>query len=214
MPGPSLVQSAPACRPLTERSGEGLLDTGRKSLHRFVFGVSTVVFLAYFMREIVSPVAGIGVIILLLTAGCSESTDYAQPIAYNHATHIQEVGMECIDCHIQAETHQKASIPNIALCIECHEEALTESMEEEKLVTYIQEDQTIPWVQVHRVPDHAYFSHRRHVAMGKISCEQCHGQVTEMTLPFTKPAFQINMNFCIQCHKNNQVSTECADCHR
>ena len=112
---------------------------GRKSIHRFVFGESTVVFLAYFMRKIVSPVAGIGMIILLLTAGCSESTDYAQPIAYNHATHIQEVGMECIDCHIQAETHQKASIPNIALCIECHEEALAESKEEEKLIQAYQQ---------------------------------------------------------------------------
>jgi len=146
--------------------------------------------------------------------GCSRSENYPQPIAYNHAKHIQEAGLGCIDCHIQAETHERASIPNIQVCQDCHEEAITDSPEEKKLIAYINNHNPIPWIQVHRVPDHVYFSHRRHVALGKITCEQCHGPVAEMTTPFTRPAIPVSMAFCVECHENNQVTTDCASCHR
>ena len=91
---------------------------------------------------------------------------------------------------------------------------MTESKEEKKLVDYIQKNQSIPWIQVHRVPDHAYFSHRRHVSIGKVACLTCHGDVAKMTLPFSKPYLPIKMAFCIGCHAKNHVNTDCATCHR
>lgn len=146
--------------------------------------------------------------------GCSESVNHTQPIQYNHKKHIEDAGLNCVDCHTRALTHEKASIPNIEICKGCHDQPMTESKEEEKLVGYIRKNQPIPWAQVHRVPDHAYFSHRRHVSIGKVACLTCHGNVSEMTLPFSKPYLPIKMAFCIDCHAKNRVDTDCATCHR
>ena len=151
---------------------------------------------------------------LFFISGCSDSTSFTQPIAYNHKKHIEEAGLTCFDCHPQVLTHQKASLPNIQFCKNCHEETMTDSKEEEKLVAYIKKNQPIPWIQVHRVPDHAYFSHRRHVSLGKVACQDCHGDVNNMTLPFSKPHIPISMAFCLRCHEKNQVTTECSACHR
>jgi ribosomal protein L32 len=145
---------------------------------------------------------------------CSNSGNFTQPIAYSHKKHVEEAGLSCIDCHVRATTHRKASIPNIEVCVECHEEAMTESKEEAKVVAYIEKKEQIPWVQVHRVPDYAYFSHRRHVTIGKLDCSKCHGNVAEKTVPFVRPAVTINMKFCMKCHKRKQANTDCAACHR
>lgn len=147
-------------------------------------------------------------------SGCSDQKSVSQPIAYNHNKHIEEVGLSCFDCHIQVQTHQKASIPNIEICKNCHEQAMTESKEEAKLVDYIKNNQPIPWIQVNRVPDYAYFSHRRHVTLGKVACQDCHGDVNKMTLPFSKPYRPLKMKFCISCHEKNRVNTDCTKCHR
>jgi hypothetical protein len=152
--------------------------------------------------------------LLLLLSNCSDTGSYSQPILYNHKKHIEEAGLTCFDCHSLVMTHQKASIPNIEYCQNCHKEPMTNSKEEEKLVRYISNKERIPWVQVHRLPDHAYFSHRRHVTLGKIACQECHGNVSEMTLPFSRPAVVLKMEFCIQCHEKKRVNTDCATCHR
>lgn len=151
---------------------------------------------------------------LLFVSSCSDSKSVPQPIAYNHKKHIEDAGLGCFDCHSRVLAHQKASIPNIDFCKDCHEDPMTDSKEEEKLVGYIKKHQPIPWVQVHRVPDHAYFSHARHVSLGKIACQDCHGDVNHMTLPFTKPHAPIKMKFCIECHVQKGVTTDCASCHR
>lgn len=152
--------------------------------------------------------------LLVLLYSCSQNPSYTQPILFNHKKHLEDAGLTCFDCHLRVTTHQKASLPNIAVCQNCHKEAMTSSKEEEKLVRYISKQEQIPWVQVHRVPDHAYFSHRRHVMAGKIACPECHGNVMERTLPFSRPAVEINMKFCIRCHEKKRVNTDCATCHR
>lgn len=151
---------------------------------------------------------------LVLVSGCSDSKSVLQPIAYNHKKHIEDAGLGCFDCHDRVLKHQKATIPNIDFCKGCHEDPMTDSKEEEKLVGFIKKQQPIPWVQVHRVPDYAYFSHARHVSLGKIACQDCHGDVNHMTLPFTKPHTPITMKFCTGCHDKKGVTTDCASCHR
>jgi c(7)-type cytochrome triheme protein len=153
-------------------------------------------------------------LLALTLSSCTGSKNHPQPIAFNHEKHVEEVGLSCLDCHTQARTHQKASIPNIETCRNCHEEAMTDSKEEEKLVAYIRNNQPIPWAQVHQVPDHAYFSHRRHVALGEIACQDCHGDVSRMTAPFTKPYTKMDMKFCTRCHDQKQVTNDCSTCHR
>lgn len=153
-------------------------------------------------------------LLFLLINSCSDSRSAVQPVLYNHKLHVGEVGLACPACHAQVLSRQKASIPNIDVCRGCHQEAMTESEEEAKLVGYIKRNERIPWVQVHRLPGHAYFSHRRHVTIGKIDCSECHGNVAEMTLPFAKPHVPVRMAFCVDCHEKKRAETDCAACHR
>ncbi len=137
-----------------------------------------------------------------------------QPIQFNHQYHIDEIELECYDCHLQVETQRRASIPNIYQCAECHEDMDTDIEEAQKVVDHISEGKKIPWIQVHRVTDHAYFSHQRHVTLGEIDCSTCHGNVAERTEPFTEPYVEITMDWCKSCHKGNLVTQDCNACHR
>jgi predicted CXXCH cytochrome family protein len=35
------------------------------------------------------------------------------------------------------------------------------------------------WVKIHNLPDHVYFNHSQHVAVGKIQCQRCHGNIED-----------------------------------
>lgn len=166
------------------------------------------------MKKIIS--LGFVVLIGTIVAGfmSRKNTDRVQPIAYNHYKHVEENAMECLDCHQYAEENARASIPNVEVCRDCHEEAISESEEEQILLNFISEDKKIPWRQVYWVPDHAYFSHRRHVKLGELECAVCHGEVGKFTTPVTKPYVKIKMGWCIDCHEENGVSTDCYACHR
>jgi len=137
-----------------------------------------------------------------------------QPVAYNHNLHVVENDMDCLDCHRYAERNARASIPNIEVCIDCHEEAVSESPAEAALLNYISENKLIPWRQVYEVPDHAYFSHRRHVKLGRLECSTCHGDISKQTTPIVAPVTEVVMEWCIECHKQRNVSTDCYACHR
>ncbi|MDP2956482.1 MAG: cytochrome c3 family protein [Longimicrobiales bacterium] len=137
-----------------------------------------------------------------------------QPIAFNHSKHVQDLGLVCTTCHLYAETGTRATIPNIEVCQMCHAQPLTESPEEAVLVEHIQSGQPIRWRKVYWVPDHVYFSHRRHTSVAKIACETCHGAMGEMVAPVSRPMVKITMDRCLNCHKSEGASSDCISCHR
>lgn len=140
--------------------------------------------------------------------------DQVQPVNYNHQIHVEGEGIECIDCHSYAEENPRASIPKIELCRDCHEEAIGDSEAELALIKYISDNKELPWIQVHVVPDHVYFSHRRHVVLGNLECTVCHGEVEKLSLPFTQPHVEITMDWCVNCHDEQGAAVECYACHR
>lgn len=157
------------------------------------------------------------VLLVLLAVGVALSLptlSISQPIAFNHRLHVQDVGSECTDCHLYAATGVRATIPNVDVCSNCHEEAQTESPEEARLVEYIRTGEPIPWRKIYRVPDHVFFSHRRHTAIGGIECATCHGAVGEREAPVTRQAIRLSMNRCMSCHDDAGVSNDCLLCHR
>ena len=137
-----------------------------------------------------------------------------QPIAFNHHKHVSELEMECVDCHVYAVNGVRATIPNIEVCGDCHDEALTDSPEETHLVEYVTAEERVPWRKIYRVPQHVYFSHRRHTKLGEIDCTVCHGAIGERTEPVTRPLISITMDRCIRCHRESGVSNDCLLCHR
>jgi hypothetical protein len=159
--------------------------------------------------------------VLAVAAGCSETRDVDQPIAFVHKVHVADEEIPCIDCHIGAEEFDHATIPLADVCRDCHEDPIGESPAEATLVAMLADDQPIPWKRVHRLADHVHFSHRRHVLAGRILCESCHGEVAELETPFSRPYINFNeelgMERCIACHLesgNPRASIDCALCHR
>ena len=61
----------------------------------------------------------------------------------------------------------------------------------------------IEWVKVHNLPDFVYFNHSQHVAVGKVQCQTCHGEITNMDEVHQFAA--LNMSWCINCHRQTDV---------
>ena len=148
-----------------------------------------------------------------------------QPIPFSHAHHAGEWEIECQYCHSNTDESRAAGVPSVELCMGCHSAFAPEYDELEGIQILKQhwESQTpIPWVQIHRVPEHVKFRHNRHVQAG-VECQDCHGQVQETDklylVPDTKfwqyglPTKKLEMGWCIMCHRDNDASQDCLTCH-
>ena len=60
------------------------------------------------------------------------------------------------------------------------------------------EGKPVQWVRVHRVPDHVFFTHKRHVNSG-VACRECHGEVEKMEV--MRQVAPLTMGWCLECHK-------------
>jgi len=137
-----------------------------------------------------------------------------QPIQFNHQLHGEEVGLECSTCHEYYLTGEHSGLPSLDTCQLCHGEAITDSPEEQRLLEAIASDPQPTFRKLFRLPDHAYYSHRRHVAVAGLECETCHGPIAQTTEPPRYPLVRITMATCINCHTQQDVMTDCTDCHR
>lgn len=61
----------------------------------------------------------------------------------------------------------------------------------------------IEWVKIHNLPDHVYFNHAQHVAVGEVACQSCHGPIQEMDEVFQYSP--LSMGWCINCHRTTDV---------
>jgi Cytochrome c7 and related cytochrome c/Class III cytochrome C family len=121
-----------------------------------------------------------------------------QPVAFSHAVHADQLGVDCRYCHSAVERSWFSNIPASSTCMNCHSLLLKEDPKLALVRDSYQSGKSIPWVQLHRTPDFAYFNHSVHVNRG-ISCVHCHGQINHMEEVFhAKP---LSMGFCLDCHR-------------
>jgi hypothetical protein len=137
-----------------------------------------------------------------------------QPIAFNHQTHAGELEIPCDLCHEFYATGEHSGLPTLSTCLDCHEDPLTESSEEQRIRDLAQEGRLDVFRKLFRLPDHSFYSHRRHAELGGISCETCHGDIATTTAPPERPLVQVTMDFCIDCHERERIRAECTSCHR
>jgi hypothetical protein len=149
---------------------------------------------------------------LLIFAFGTVRKGITQPIRFNHKIHAEN-DLECLDCHTHFQDRATSGRPGLEICSGCHEEALGESEEEKKVVEHVQAGEEIAWKRLYRVPEDVYYSHRRHVVLGQIECETCHDNIGQSTRPPSR-ARKISMKKCLNCHKENSVTTDCIACHR
>lgn len=138
-----------------------------------------------------------------------------QPIAFNHKAHVSQ-GLECDTCHRHVREQAFASLPALETCLMCHSTEQSRNPEEHKIREFAKRGEPLRWRRLYALsPDAAaYFSHRRHVTLGKIECAACHGPMAEQTRPPAKALVRFSMDFCLACHAQKKVATACVDCHR
>ncbi|MFQ6040680.1 MAG: cytochrome c3 family protein [Candidatus Poribacteria bacterium] len=140
-----------------------------------------------------------------------------QPIDFPHDKHV-DIGMDCVSCHTGAQDGQYAGIPLTKTCALCHIPERSSPATPPELTQYLKSGEEVPWQQVYRIRRHAYFSHRRHVKLGELECKECHGDIESKDTPLSRPAFATvgpkMMNYCVDCHRKEKVTTDCLSCHR
>lgn len=149
-------------------------------------------------------VAGGGYVSLLVAYGASPKTldvGYApdQPVAYSHAMHVGQLGMDCRYCHTSVEDTAKANVPPTATCMNCHSKVLTTSPLLQPVRESFQTGKPVPWIRVHDLPDYAYFDHSAHVTRG-VGCVSCHGRVD--TMEVVQQVAPLSMAWCVDCHRH------------
>jgi hypothetical protein len=157
-----------------------------------------------------------------------------QPIAFYHNVHAGSTeqggnGIPCMYCHYTADRSPSAGIPPVQLCVGCHvpgssaptslrgqatlafpqvtaDGDSTWHREGLKLVDYWRNGESVPWVRIHKIPEHAKFPHMSHVNAG-LQCQTCHGPVQEMEEIYQFSS--LRMGWCIDCHRGTmEISAE------
>ncbi len=133
-----------------------------------------------------------------------------QPIAFDHSLHAGQYKMDCQFCHSTASYSKQASVPAVNTCMNCHSYVDAKdkyngevSPEIQKIRDAYKNNTPIKWVRIHNLPDHAYFNHSQHVAIGKVECQTCHGPIE--TMKKVEQHTSLQMGWCINCHREAKV---------
>ena len=122
-----------------------------------------------------------------------------QPVAFSHALHAGELGLDCRYCHNTVERAARAAIPPTQTCMNCHERIKTESEALAPVLRSFAEGTPIPWRRVHDLPDYVYFDHSAHVTRG-VGCVTCHGRID--TMKRVRQEQPLSMAWCVECHRD------------
>lgn len=146
--------------------------------------------------------------------GCEEEEVRRFQLLHNHAKHVA-LGMECTSCHTGAREGVYAGIPSIRKCALCHTADRSDPPTPTQLAKYIEKEEEIPWDRINRLPGHVYFSHAAHVKYAEMDCGECHGAMDDPVNPVERPLVRFpDMQVCIDCHSQKQVSSDCLMCHK
>jgi Cytochrome c7 and related cytochrome c/Class III cytochrome C family len=122
-----------------------------------------------------------------------------QPVPYSHKLHAGELGIDCRYCHANVERSQEAMVPPTETCMGCHAVVKKDSEKLAALRASWQSGEPMQWIRVHKLPDHVYFDHSVHLAVG-VGCSSCHGRIDQMdVVRLDKP---IAMGWCLECHRD------------
>lgn len=137
-----------------------------------------------------------------------------QPIAFNHRKHTQELGLNCDFCHSLVRVGQHSGLPDENTCVMCHATPQGDSPEAARVTAFLEEGEPIRFNKLFGLPDHVFYTHRRHVTLAELECATCHGGIAETERPPVRPLLDVDMEFCMDCHEEREASNDCTSCHR
>jgi hypothetical protein len=153
--------------------------------------------------------AGAGLVVLPLYlgflfhlgSGLTANVGYMpwQPVAFSHAVHAGNLGMDCRYCHTTVERAAMAAVPPTSVCMNCHRGIAPDSSKLEPLQRSVASGDPVRWVRVHNLPDYVYFDHSAHVGRG-VSCVSCHGRIDRMDRVYQVEP--LSMAWCLKCHRD------------
>ncbi|GAB4416922.1 MAG: cytochrome c3 family protein [Bryobacter sp.] len=147
---------------------------------------------------------------LLVFAAGQAPPPPTQPIAFSHAQHAGKMAIKCQSCHTNPKPGEMMTFPAEQTCMGCHQAIKKDSEQIQLLAKFAADKKRVPWVRVYQVPGYVFWSHRSHLE-AKLSCSECHGEVSTMEVMFK--AKETNMGSCMSCHARMQVSNDCSFCH-
>jgi hypothetical protein len=121
-----------------------------------------------------------------------------QPVAFSHAHHVGQLGIDCRYCHTSVENSGFANVPPTKTCMNCHQQIWQGADLLEPVRNSYKENKPIEWNRVHNLPHYAYFNHSIHIAKG-VGCVSCHGRLDQMNL--TAQNATLLMEWCVACHR-------------
>jgi hypothetical protein len=134
-----------------------------------------------------------------------------QPIEFPHNTHIGK-GISCDTCHDGVMTGPVAGLPSVKACMICHEVIATDRPLIQQITALRDKGLDLNWSRVYGyVPEAAVkFNHAPHIR-AKVECATCHGNIAEQTI--AQRNVDLNMGFCVNCHRENKAPDDCLTCH-
>jgi hypothetical protein len=154
-----------------------------------------------------------------------------QPVAFSHKVHAETAGSKCEDCHVLREDGTFAGLPTLDKCSGCHAATMgTTAAEKEFIDKYVTPQREPEWASYSRQPENVWFSHAAHLKLGKLKCENCHGNLGSGDNP---PRYEedrisgysrdiwgrdgrpaMTMDGCVACHRKHGLEHSCLDCHK
>lgn len=122
-----------------------------------------------------------------------------QPVAFSHAQHAGQLGMDCRYCHNSVERAGHAAVPPTQTCMGCHQHVRKDSPKLALVRQSFQSGEAIKWKNVHMLPEYARFNHAPHLNAG-VGCVSCHGRIDTMAVVGQQKP--LSMSWCLDCHRD------------
>jgi cytochrome c553 len=127
-----------------------------------------------------------------------------QSIWFSHETHYTTYKIECLSCHKDAQSNQKAGLPDVKSCMKCHgyikKGATYGKVEIVKLYKKYYAHEELKWAEGYRLSQYAHFDHSLHTTAAKLNCVDCHTNQTHIEVS----KLEFKMAWCITCHQTKK----------
>ncbi|MFQ6612317.1 MAG: cytochrome c3 family protein [Fidelibacterota bacterium] len=148
--------------------------------------------------------------LIILTAGLMlPARDLPQDaLLFSHKLHIQDLDLECENCHGTIPASEKVTdlnFPAMETCSECHD---SDTAPDDCSLCHTNPDD--PGRVERKSIQKLNFSHRFHLEQNA-ACQDCHTDIIESTI--TRKSTPISMNLCFNCHTQPTNKQDCYRCH-
>lgn len=135
--------------------------------------------------------------------------DRSALIHFSHQSHLNDYGVVCLDCHVDATGSQTARdniLPMKKACASCHAEEVDSEAACAKC--HIEGAERVLFENAERVID---FHHQYHTETLGMGCESCHVGM-DLTDYASRESWPV-MDDCLTCHQDRDAPFDCATCH-